>query len=115
MPPAWARGDPRAPATRRPAPADRPRRARRSGADHHRHLLRRGPEDLAGREIGDLVDIVGHVLDGGRPALDAQAGRLAILDAREVARARAPDVAGALALLAAQIGDHGRDEFRFDL
>ncbi len=50
---------------------------------------------------------------GARPSMRS-AGRLAILDAGEVARAGAPDVAGALALLAAEIGDHGRDERRIE-
>src|SRR6188768_1986658 len=78
-----------------------------ASATHHRlHLLRRGPVDLVGREVGDLVDVVGHVLDGRRTAADAHARRLAILDAREGAGAGAPDLAGALALLAAEVGDH---------
>src|SRR5689334_3567991 len=83
-----------------------------SGTYHRLHLLRRRPINLVRREIGDLVDVAFHVLDGGRPAVDAHAGCLTVLDAGEVARARAPDLAGPLALLAAEIGDHGRNVLR---
>src|SRR5579883_1160273 len=84
-------------------------------ADHSCDLFGGGTEDPVGGKVGDPLDIVGNILQGWGATCDSQPWRLAVLDAREGAGASAPDLAGALALLATEIGDHRRNVFGLEL